>query len=64
MELPDRDGSVYPRPERLGSLRQRVCIFIHGLVERVELNGLGHTGLLNPPRVCALIRAWLAAPAG
>ncbi len=33
-------------------------------VRRAELPGLGHMALLNHPRVYALIRDWLAAPAG
>ena len=33
-------------------------------IERVELPGLGHMALLNHPRVYALIRDWLIAPAG
>ena len=32
-----------------------------GDVERVEVTGLGHMGLLNHPRVYALIRRWLGA---
>jgi pimeloyl-ACP methyl ester carboxylesterase len=32
-----------------------------GDVERVELAGLGHMGLLNHPRVYALLRRWLGA---
>jgi pimeloyl-ACP methyl ester carboxylesterase len=35
-----------------------------GDVQRVELPGLGHMGLLNHPRVYAVIREWLGAPAG
>jgi len=35
-----------------------------GDVQRVELAGLGHMGLLNHPRVYAVIRDWIAAPAG
>jgi hypothetical protein len=35
-----------------------------GDVQRVELAGLGHMGLLNHPRVYAVIRTWLGAPAG
>ena len=35
-----------------------------GDVERVELAGLGHMSLLNHPRVYALLRGWLGAPAG
>lgn len=35
-----------------------------GDVQRVELAGLGHMSLLNHPRVYAVIRAWLGAPAG
>ena len=34
-----------------------------GDVERVELAGLGHMGLLNHPRVYAVLRGWLGAPA-
>jgi pimeloyl-ACP methyl ester carboxylesterase len=34
-----------------------------GDVERVELAGLGHMDLLNHPRVYALIRRWIGAPA-
>jgi hypothetical protein len=33
-----------------------------GDVERVELAGLGHMGLLNHPRVYAVLRRWLGAP--
>lgn len=33
-----------------------------GDVERVELAGLGHMGLLNHPRVYAVLRGWLGAP--
>ena len=33
-----------------------------GDVERVELAGLGHMGLLNHPRVYTLLRRWLGAP--
>lgn len=33
-----------------------------GDVQRVEVAGLGHMGLLNHPRVYALIRRWLGAP--
>ena len=33
-----------------------------GDVERVEVSGLGHMGLLNHPRVYALIRRWLGTP--
>lgn len=33
-----------------------------GNVERVELAGLGHMGLLNHPRVYAVLRGWLGAP--
>jgi pimeloyl-ACP methyl ester carboxylesterase len=33
-----------------------------GDVQRVEVTGLGHMGLLNHPRVYALIRRWLGAP--
>ena len=36
----------------------------HGDVQRVELAGLGHMSLLNHPRVYAVIRGWLGAPAG
>ena len=32
-----------------------------GDVQRVELAGLGHMGLLNHPRVYAVIRRWLGA---
>ncbi|MEP7101939.1 MAG: hypothetical protein ABI781_15620 [Burkholderiales bacterium] len=35
-----------------------------GDVQRVELAGLGHMSLLNHPRVYAVIREWLGAPAG
>jgi pimeloyl-ACP methyl ester carboxylesterase len=35
-----------------------------GDVERVELAGLGHMGLLNHPRVYAVLRRWLGAPGG
>ena len=33
-----------------------------GDVERVELAGLGHMGLLNHPRVYTVLRRWLGAP--
>ena len=33
-----------------------------GDVERVELAGLGHMGLLNHPRVYVVLRRWLGAP--
>jgi len=33
-----------------------------GDVQRVELAGLGHMGLLNHPRVYAVLRRWLGAP--
>jgi pimeloyl-ACP methyl ester carboxylesterase len=33
-----------------------------GDVERVEIAGLGHMGLLNQPRVYAVVRRWLGAP--
>jgi len=33
-----------------------------GDVERVELAGLGHMGLLNHPRVYSVLRGWLGAP--
>jgi hypothetical protein len=33
-----------------------------GDVERVELAGLGHMGLLNHPRVYAVLRRWVGAP--
>jgi pimeloyl-ACP methyl ester carboxylesterase len=33
-----------------------------GDVQRVEIAGLGHMGLLNHPRVYAVIRRWLGAP--
>ncbi len=36
---------------------------LQGDVQRVELAGLGHMSLLNHPRVYAVIRGWLAAPA-
>jgi pimeloyl-ACP methyl ester carboxylesterase len=36
---------------------------LDGDVERVELAGLGHMGLLNHPRVYAVLRRWLGAPA-
>ena len=35
-----------------------------GDVQRVELAGLGHMGLLNHPRVYAVIRDWIVAPRG
>ena len=35
-----------------------------GNVERVEVAGLGHMGLLNHPRVYAVIRRWLGAADG
>ena len=35
---------------------------LSGDVERVELAGLGHMGLLNHPRVYAVLRRWLGAP--
>jgi pimeloyl-ACP methyl ester carboxylesterase len=34
-----------------------------GDVQRVELKGLGHMALLNHPRVYAVLREWLGAPA-
>ena len=34
-----------------------------GDVQRVELAGLGHMSLLNHPRVYAVIRGWIGAPA-
>ncbi len=34
-----------------------------GDVQRVELQGLGHMALLNHPRVYAVLREWLGAPA-
>jgi pimeloyl-ACP methyl ester carboxylesterase len=33
-----------------------------GDIERIELDGLGHMGLLNHPRVYAVLRRWLGAP--
>ena len=36
---------------------------LDGDVERVELAGLGHMSLLNHPRVYAVLRGWLGAPA-
>jgi len=35
---------------------------LSGDVERVEIPGLGHMGLLNQPRVYAVIRRWFGAP--
>jgi hypothetical protein len=35
---------------------------LSGDVERVEIPGLGHMGLLSQPRVYAVIRRWLGAP--
>jgi pimeloyl-ACP methyl ester carboxylesterase len=35
-----------------------------GDVQRVEVAGLGHMGLLNHPRVYAVIRRWLGVPDG
>ena len=37
---------------------------VKGDVQRVEVAGLGHMGLLNHPRVYAVIRAWLGAADG
>jgi hypothetical protein len=34
-----------------------------GDVQRAEIAGLGHMGLLNDPRVYAVLRGWLGAPA-
>ncbi len=36
---------------------------LDGDVQRVELAGLGHMALLNHPRVYAVLRRWLGAPA-
>ena len=49
------DGLVTPRSASDDGLE--------GDVQRVELAGLGHMALLNHPKVYALIRAWLGAPA-
>lgn len=48
------DGLVMP-----GSAADRG---LGGDVERVELAGMGHMGLLNHPRVYAVLRRWLGAP--
>ena len=36
---------------------------LNGDVQRVEVKGIGHMALLNHPRVYAVLREWLGAPA-